>query len=98
MTDVAIIREASAGGGRYTASVPGITGKSELTYVRTAPDRVIADHTYTPPAMREMGIARLLVESLVADARAEGFKILPRCSYVRAQAGRHPEWADVFEI
>jgi hypothetical protein len=97
MTDIAIIREASAGGGRYLATVPGVTGRAELAYVRSAPDRVIADHTFTPPAMRDMGIARLLVERLVADARAEGFKIVPRCSYVRAQAGRHPEWADVFE-
>ena len=31
----------------------------------------------------------------VADARAEGFKIIPRCSYVMAQARRHPAWSDV---
>jgi predicted GNAT family acetyltransferase len=32
---------------------------------------------------------------LVADARAQGFIIDPRCSYVEAAFRRHPEWADV---
>jgi predicted GNAT family acetyltransferase len=97
MTDIAITRESSAAGGRYTATVPDVSGKAELTYVQAGPGMVIAEHTFTPPAMRERGIAKLLVERLVADARTEGFKIVPRCSYVRAQATRHPEWRDVIQ-
>jgi uncharacterized protein len=46
--------------------------------------------------MRGTGAGRRMVERLVEDARAEGVKITPLCPFVRAQAMRHPEWADVF--
>ena len=48
-----------------------------------------------PPALRGQGIAARLVEALIEDARSEGFKIIPTCSYVAAQFDRHPEWADL---
>ena len=65
-----------------------------LTWRALGPLR-IADHTFVPPAMRGAGVAQQLVEALVADARAQGFKIVPQCSYVEAQFRRHPEWADL---
>ncbi|MFM9939030.1 MAG: GNAT family N-acetyltransferase [Hyphomicrobiaceae bacterium] len=37
------------------------------------------------------------MRTLVADARTEGFKIVPLCPYVKAQYLRHPEWADVMQ-
>ena len=36
-------------------------------------------------------------EDGIAAARAEGFKIVPLCSYVEAQFRRHPEWEDLRE-
>jgi len=45
--------------------------------------------------LRGRGIAGALVERLVADARREGFKVVPQCPYVVAQFDRHPDWADV---
>ncbi len=57
--------------------------------------RVLADHTLTPVELRGRGIAGALVERLVADARREGFRIVPQCPYVAAQFERHPEWSDV---
>ena len=45
--------------------------------------------------MRGRGIAGKLVEALIDDARSEGFKIIPSCSYVAAQFKRHPEWVDL---
>ena len=55
----------------------------------------VADHTFTPPELRGRGIAKELVQALIADAREEGFRIVPACSYV-AQAFRdHPEWSEL---
>ena len=36
-----------------------------------------------------------LVEAMIADARANGFRIKPDCSYVAAAFQKHPEWADL---
>ena len=35
------------------------------------------------------------VKSAVQSAKAEGFRIVPQCSYVAAAFARHPEWADL---
>jgi hypothetical protein len=39
-----------------------------------------------------------MVDHLVADARARGFKVIPICPYVRARYEKHPEWRDVFTV
>ena len=45
--------------------------------------------------MRGTGAAMALVEHMIGDARASGFKIVPVCPYVLAQFRKHPEWSDV---
>jgi uncharacterized protein len=39
-----------------------------------------------------------MLTQFVADARAEGFKIMPLCPFVNATRKKHPEWADVFAV
>ena len=80
--------------GAYTARLPGIDRVAELTWRARGRTR-IANHTFVPDEMRGQGIAHQLVEALVADAREQGFRIEPTCSYVEALFRRHPEWADV---
>ena len=80
--------------GAYRADLPGAQRPAELTWQAMGPLR-IADHTFVPPEMRGQGVAQVLVEALVADAREQGFKIVPQCSYVEALFRRHPEWADL---
>lgn len=94
MSDAAIIRERGATKGRYV--LRDGEAEAEPTLSILGPDRVIADHTEVPEAMRGTGAGRRLVERLVADARAEGFTVIALCPFVRAQARRHPEWSDVF--
>lgn len=95
MAEIKIERTQTDTQGRYSASIDGIADEAELTYARRGADLVIAHHTFAPPSMRGTGVALALVERLIADARAEGFKIVPTCSYIAVQAKRHPEWADV---
>ncbi len=94
--NVKIHREDDERGGRYIAKIEGAAGEGELTYQRRGAGVVIANHTGVPTSLRGQGIAEQLVQALVADARAEGFKIIPACSYVAVQRQRHPEWEDLF--
>jgi len=78
--------------GRYRLVVDGL--ESEMTYVRDG-DRMTIEHTYVPDAQRERGLGLALVSRAVKDARAQGLKIVPVCSFAAAQFARHPEWRDV---
>lgn len=82
--------------GRYVARFPGVAAEGEMTFTRRGPDLISADHTGVPKAMAGQGVARALLEHMLEDARRNGFRILPACSYVRAQYARHPEWAALF--
>ena len=89
-------REQGETKGRYVITFA--EGEAELTYSILTPTRVIADHTGVPPALEGRGIARRLLDALLADARTEGFTIVPLCPYVNAQRKKHPEWADLFQV
>ena len=83
----------SSNRGRYALAANG--AEAELTWVERAPGVRDAHHTGVPDAMRGTGAGLKLVEWMVADARAEGFKIIPSCPFVAAMARRHKDWADV---
>jgi len=95
MTNVTVTRELHPTRGRYVGRIAGHAGEAELTFERVNPDLVIADHTLTPVALRGQGIATVLVEHMVADARREGFKIRPTCPFVVALFDHRPEWSDL---
>jgi predicted GNAT family acetyltransferase len=97
MADVKITREEGPTKGRYVARVDGIDGEAELTYSRSSPTLIIADHTGVPDAFRGQGIGRLLATRMVEDARKEGVKIYVLCPFVNAERKKHPDWADVFQ-
>lgn len=80
--------------GEYRATVPGSDAVGRLTWQARGGAR-IADHTIVPPEIGGRGVAAALVDALVADARSEGFTIVPQCSYVEAQFRRHPEWSEL---
>jgi len=88
---IAITREDHVNHGAYRAPVPGSARPAELTWTARGPAR-IAEHTFVPPEARGMGLAQKLVEAMVADAREQGFRIEPQCSYVAALFRRNPEW------
>lgn len=94
MEDLTITRHDHGANGEYHAHVPGSEVVGRLTWYLEDGIK-IADHTLVPPAIGNRGVAAKLVEAMVADARAEGFKLRAQCSYVVAAFKRHPEWADV---
>jgi predicted GNAT family acetyltransferase len=92
---ITITHSESKSRGRYDARIEGREGSGELTYSRLSPTKIIADHTGVDDSLRGTGVARALVERLVDDARRDGTRIVPQCSYVRAQFQRNPDWSDV---
>lgn len=84
--------------GRYVGRVAGIDAEGEITFTHRGPALLSADHTGAPDALKGTGVAAAMVDYLVADARARGFRIIPICPYVRARYERHPEWRDVFTV
>lgn len=80
--------------GRYLVRAPGDT-VAEMTYRQTGADQLIIDHTEVPDAFRGTGTGLRLLKRLMADARAEGRKIIPICPFSAAQFERHPEWSDM---
>ncbi|MDQ1901741.1 GNAT family N-acetyltransferase [Paracoccus sp. WLY502] len=97
MPDLTITREdTDARHGRYVARIAGIDAEAELTFTRRGKGQVSADHTGAPEALRGTGAAAALVDAMVADARRQGFRIVPLCSYVADRLAKNPEWADVF--
>jgi predicted GNAT family acetyltransferase len=96
MEGLTITRHGSKSAGEYHAHVEGSDHIGRLTWVQTGPEsgRVrAAEHTLVPPELGGRGIAARLVDALIADAQAEGFKVKPVCSYVVKAFEKHPEWA-----
>ena len=93
-TELVVQREDGPTRGRYVIHLaPGYD--AEMTFRKEANGTIIIDHTGVPPEYEGRGIAAKLVNQAIADAREQGFKITPVCSYVVAQFRRHPEWADL---
>ncbi len=94
MSDVTITRHEEGRFGEYRAHVAGSDQIGRLTWVEQNGARV-AENTLVPQEIGGRGVAADLVDALVADAREQGFKVKPVCSYVVAKFDRHPEWADL---
>ncbi|MDR2857594.1 MAG: N-acetyltransferase [Novosphingobium sp.] len=92
MEGVTITRRDHGTKGEYVAHVAGSSFIGRLTWVADSGARV-AEHTIVPPEIGGRGVAAALVDALIADARSEGFRVRPQCSYVAAAFRRHPEWA-----
>ena len=58
-------------------------------------NRLVAVHTEVPPVFGGRGIGSALVRHVLADARAKGMTVTPRCPLFAAHFERHPEDADL---
>lgn len=52
-------------------------------------------HTEVPDALQGKGVASRLIRGALADARAQGLKVVPLCPFVAAYLERHPEDQDL---
>lgn len=90
--EMTVEREDGPTRGRYVIKLSP-DAEAEMTFRKGENGTIIIDHTGVPPAFEGRGIAAILVQFAIDDARKQKFKITPVCSYVVAQFRRHPEWA-----
>ncbi|MDC8013021.1 GNAT family N-acetyltransferase [Tahibacter soli] len=77
---------------RFVVVVDG--HECELVY-RLAGGVMKIVHTGVPSAVGGRGIAGELVRAAYDAARAQGWKVIPACSYAAVWVERHPEYADL---
>ncbi|MFP4977032.1 GNAT family N-acetyltransferase [Paenibacillus sp. CN-4] len=78
------------GDGFYLRGDAGLIG--EITYLSlTGTDTWVLNHTYVAPPYRGRNLARTLLDSVVEEARKQGKRILPACSYALDQFKQNPE-------
>ena len=68
---------------------------AEITYQYQDEATIVADHTWVDNSLRGQGVARQLLDVLVAFAREKQLKIVPTSSYVDVMFQREAEFADV---
>ena len=95
MDKLEITADETAGGGEYRATPEGSAHTGKLTWRNEGENIRNANHTLVPREIGGQGVAAQLVERLVSDAREQGFKIRPTCSYVASKFAEHPEWSDL---
>ena len=94
-SDITIEHHETSSGGEYRATTDSGEHAGELSWHPQGEDVRVADHTGVPNAMRGQGIAEKLVDALIADAREQGFTIVPACSYVASKFADNPEWSEL---
>lgn len=68
---------------------------AEISYVWNGEHKIIANHTWVDDSLRGQGIARQLLDVLVAFAREKNLKVVGTCSYVDVMFRRDKSLADV---
>lgn len=78
---------------RYELRIDGETA-AIADYVKQ-PGIVSFTHTETFEGHKGQGLAGLMIDRALRDARAEELQVVPFCSFVAHYVGSHPEFLDL---
>ena len=68
---------------------------AEMTYSPSRPGVIVLDHTWVSGELRGRGVARRLLDALVAWARESQTRVVPTCSYAVKVFAEDPSIRDV---
>lgn len=66
-----------------------------LAYEQRGEDLLAFTHTFVPEELRGQNLAALLTKAALDDARRQGKKVIPQCSYVATYMERNKDYADL---
>lgn len=75
----------------------GDRNSAEITYFWNEDEVITIDHTYVNSDKHERGSGKKLIEAVIAFAREKQLKIIPVCSYAKAQFEKNEDWKDVLK-
>jgi len=72
-----------------------VDGHTALAFYRIESGVITFVHTEVPQALSGRGVGSRLVRGALEQARALGLKVVPKCPFVSAYMGKHPEFNDL---
>ncbi len=94
--DIAIQHEEDGGRGAFFVERESIR-LGEMTYSRLDEHLIIVDHTSVDEQLRGLGMARRLLDKLVAWARETKTRVAATCPYAKAQFEKDATIQDVYD-
>ena len=70
-------------------------GHTALAFYRMEPGVITFMHTEVPSALSGRGVGSRLVRGALEQVRTLGLKVVPKCPFVSAYMGKHPEFNDL---
>jgi predicted GNAT family acetyltransferase len=74
-----------------------IEGQIAATYYSLADGIITFVHTEVPPELGGRGIASKLIRSALDQVRADGFRVIAQCPFVKAFIEKHPDYQDLLK-
>ncbi len=68
---------------------------AQLDYVEQGEHVLVFTHTFVPTELRGRNVAAVLTQYALDDARRQGKKVVPQCSYTATFMARNKEYADL---
>ena len=72
-----------------------VNGHTALAFYGMEPGVIIFLHTEVPQQLSGGGVGSRLVRGALEEVRALRLKVVPKCPFVAAYMGKHPEFSDL---
>ena len=68
-----------------------------LAYYTSEGSRIVLTHTEVPQELSGRGVGSKLAQGVFEHLRAKGARVVAKCPFMAAYAGKHPEYAAMLD-